>query len=57
MELIGQLHALAALPAGNNCDIHLIESRVAQKKYGPFGEKKNLLSLPGFETRIFHPVA
>ena len=45
MELSGQLHVLAALPAGNNCDIHRIESRVAPEKVWTFWRKeKSLIS-------------
>jgi hypothetical protein len=57
MELSGQLRDLTALPAGNNCETHRIESRMAPENVWTFGKKSDLLSLPGFEHRIFQPVA
>jgi hypothetical protein len=57
MELSGQHRAVAALPPGNNTRTHLNWSLWGPMRSGRAGEDKNILILPGFETRTIQLVA
>ena len=43
MELSVQLHVMAAFPAGNKCDTHRTESKVAPEKVWTFRRKEKSL--------------
>ena len=56
MEVSGQLYAPASLPPETNCSIPLNTGWIGPRtSLGDFGEYKNLLPLPEFETQTVHP--
>jgi len=53
MQVTGQFNSLAALPAVKNPVVHWVGLVVGpQIRSGCFGENKNLVILPGFESPI-----
>jgi hypothetical protein len=58
MEVIGQLHAPAVLPQGNN-PWYPLDRRLGgpQNRSGRGGEERNSQPLPGLEPPIIQPVA
>ena len=57
MEVSGQFHAPAALPPEKNAGTNLKRGWVGPwSRSRRFREAELLLSIPGFEARIVHPV-
>jgi len=57
MVLSGQLHTTVTLPQGNNTGTHCRGGGVGPTGLDILEKRKDSCPLPGFEPRIFQPVA